>query len=199
MATRRIVFGVTGASGVIYAQRALELLAKSPFEVHLSISESACVVFEREQGIRLDLNPDRFCLADLIGFTASNVVYHHFRNVAAPIASGSFRTEGMMLVPASTGTCGALANGISTNLIHRAAEVCLKERRKLVLVPRETPLSTIHLENLLKLSQAGAVILPAMPGFYHAPQTIRDQIDFVVAKLFDQFDIDAHLIRRWQG
>ena len=122
-----------------------------------------------------------------------------FKNVAAPIASGSFRTAGMMLVPASTGTCGALANGISTNLVHRAAEVCLKERRKLVLVPRDTPLSTIHLENLLKLSHAGAVILPAMPGFYHRPETIRDQVDFVVTKLFDQFDLDVDLIRRWQG
>jgi 4-hydroxy-3-polyprenylbenzoate decarboxylase len=199
MATRRIVLGVTGASGVVYAQRALQLLAQSEFEVHLTISESAGVVFDREQDCRLNLDANRFCLRDLIGFDATNVIYHHFKNVAAPIASGSFRTDGMMLVPASTGTCGALANGISTNLIHRAAEVCLKERRKLVLVPRETPLSAIHLENLLKLSQAGAVILPAMPAFYHRPQTIRDQVDFVVAKLFDQFDLNFDLIRRWQG
>ncbi|MBM3215858.1 UbiX family flavin prenyltransferase [Candidatus Poribacteria bacterium] len=197
--TKRLVVGITGASGVVYAQRAIQLLAGGDVEVHLTISESAGVVLWREQGIRVDLSPEGFRLSDLIGTDAPNVVYHYVKNVAAPIASGSFRTMGMMVVPASTGTCGALANGMATNLIHRAAEVCLKERRKLVLVPRETPLSTIHIENLLKLSQAGAVVLPAMPGFYHQPKTLADQVDFVVTKLFDQFDMDMGLIERWQG
>lgn len=199
MRTRRLVVGVTGASGVVYARRVLELLAQSDWEIHLTLSESAAIVCERELDVHLDLDPKRFRTSDLIGFDPPNVIYHHFRNVAAPIASGSFRTEGMILVPASTGTCGALANGISANLVHRAAEVCLKERRKLVLVPRETPLSTIHLENLWKLSQVGAVILPAMPGFYHRPQALSDQVDFIVTKIFDQFGIDLDLIRRWQG
>jgi 4-hydroxy-3-polyprenylbenzoate decarboxylase len=198
MSTKRpYVVGITGASGVLYGQRLLELLAQTDLEVHLTISESAAVVFARELGLRLDL--DAFRIGDLLGRDAANIVYHHVRNIAAPIASGSFLTAGMMIVPASTATVGALANGIATNLLHRAAEVCLKERRKLVLVPRETPLSTVHLENLLRLSQAGAVILPAMPGFYHQPKTLGDQVDFVVTKLLDQFGLDFDLIRRWRG
>jgi len=196
MSVRRLVFAVTGASGVIYAERALKLLAETDLEIHLVMSEAAALTIRYERGTNLDLErPD---LASFIGSNPSNIVYHHYRDVGAPIASGSFRTIGMMIVPCSMATVGALAHGLSMNLIHRAADVCLKERRKLVVVPRETPLSTVHLENLYRLSQAGAVVLPAMPGFYHDPQTIDDQIDFVVTKLFDQFDLDFGLIQRWR-
>ena len=165
--------------------------------MHLVISEAAGLTLRLERGIEVDL--DDFDVKDLIGFEAENVVYHHHRNVGASIASGSFRTMGMMVVPCSTGTAGAVAHGMSMNLIHRSADVCLKERRKLVLVPRETPLNTMHLENLLRLSEAGTIVLPAMPAFYHHPKTLDDQIDFVLAKVFDQFDLDFDLMQRWQG
>ncbi|MGD9856431.1 MAG: UbiX family flavin prenyltransferase, partial [Planctomycetaceae bacterium] len=120
-----------------------------------------------------------------------------FQDFTAGIASGSFPTDGMVICPCSMGTLGALAGGLSTNLIHRAAEVHLKERRKLVLMPRETPLSTIQLDNMHKLSAAGAVILPAMPGFYHQPQSIADLIDFVVGRICDQLGVDVDLTHRW--
>ncbi|GIX05726.1 MAG: flavin prenyltransferase UbiX [Candidatus Poribacteria bacterium] len=198
MSPRRIVLAITGASGAVYGERALELLSQmDDLEVHLTISHAATITLLRERGRQINL--DRFRVCDLIGRDAENVVYHHYRNLAAPIASGTFRTIGMMIVPCSMSTAGALAHGIAQNLIHRAAEVCLKERRRLVLVPRETPLSTIHLENLWRLSQAGAIILPAAPGFYHQPRTLEDQVDFIMTKLFDQFEIEIGRIRRWQG
>jgi 4-hydroxy-3-polyprenylbenzoate decarboxylase len=197
MAQKRLVVAITGASGAVYAERTLQLLAQTDIEVHLTISNAAVVTFQKERGRKIDL--DDFAIADLIGEDADNVVYHPTSNIGASIASGSFRTMGMMIVPCSMGTLGALAAGLSMNLVHRAADVCFKERRKLVIVPRETPLATIHLENMHKLSAAGAVILPAMPGFYHDPRTLDDQVDFVVSKLFDQFDLDFNLMKRWEG
>ncbi len=197
MAQKRLVVAITGASGAVYAERTLQLLAQTDIEVHLTISNAAVVTFLKERDRKIDL--DDFAIADLIGADADNVVYHPTSNIGASIASGSFRTMGMMIVPCSMGTLGALAAGLSMNLVHRAADVCFKERRKLVIVPRETPLATIHLENMHKLSAAGAVILPAMPGFYHDPRTLDDQVDFVVSKLFDQFDLDFNLMKRWEG
>ena len=197
MTVSRVVVAITGASGAVYGERAVALLARSDIEVHLTISEAASITLRRERSLSIDL--DDFRLPDLVGFDSDNVIYHHVRDVGASIASGSFRTMGMMIVPCSTGTAGAVASGLSMNLIHRAADVCLKEKRRLVLVPRETPLNVMHLENLLRLAQAGAVVLPAMPAFYHGPTTLDDQINFVLAKLFDQFDLDFDLIRRWQG
>ena len=195
--TRRIVLAVTGASGAVYAQRALQILADADIETHLVISPAAELTFLKERGIEIDSeNPQ---LERLIGKEAPNVVHHNIRNIGASIASGSFQTIGMAILPCSMGTLGALAAGLSLNLIHRAADVCLKERRKLVIVPRETPLSAIHLENMTRLSRMGAVILPAMPGFYHLPKTLDDQIDFVLAKLFDQFNLDFELMNRWTG
>ena len=194
---KRLIVAMTGASGAVYAERVLSLLSKTDIEVHLTISEAATITLRKERGITVDL--EAFRIADVIGTDAPNIVYHHYRNVGASIASGSFRTMGMIVVPCSMGTAGAIAHGLSMNLIHRAADVCLKERRRLVVVPRETPFNTMHLENLLRLSQAGAVVLPAMPGYYHNPKTIDDQIDFVVTKLLDQFDLDFDLITRWQG
>ena len=197
MTTSRLVVAITGASGAVYGERAVALLARSDVEVHLTISQAASITLRRERDLHVDL--DDFHLSDLIGFESDNVIYHDVGDVGASIASGSFRTMGMMIVPCSIGTAGAVANGLSMNLIHRAADVCLKEKRRLVLVPRETPLNTMHLENLLRIAQAGAVVLPAMPAFYHGPKTLDDQINFVLAKLFDQFDLDFDLIRRWQG
>jgi flavin prenyltransferase len=123
--------------------------------------------------------------------------YHHFMNFNAPIASGSFLTSGMVVSPCSGSTMSAIAHGTADNLIHRAAEVHLKERRKLILVPRETPLSLVHIENMRKVTQAGAVVLPAAPGWYHGVSTLRDLVDFIVARICDQLGIDNCLITRW--
>lgn len=194
---RRLIVGLTGASGTIYGIRLIEVLAdNTDFEIHLTISEACARVLAEEVGVQIDL--DNFSATDLIGRDTSNVIYYHPDDIGASIASGSFRTLGMVIVPCSMGTVASVAMGLSRNLVQRAADVCLKERRRLVLVVRETPLSTIHLENMLKLSQAGAVILPAMPAFYHFPDTIEDQINFVVSKALDQFGIDVRLVRRWK-
>jgi 4-hydroxy-3-polyprenylbenzoate decarboxylase len=188
---------MTGASGVIYGVRLLEILTQhDEYEIHLTLSNSGATALWEELQIRVNL--DDFRLESLIDRASDRVIYHHHADIAAAIASGSFRTEGMMIAPCSMGTIGSIAAGISRNLIHRAADVCIKERRKLVLVPRETPLSSIHLENMLKLSQLGVCILPAMPGFYHFPKTVDDQIHFVITKLLDQFGIETGLIRRWK-
>lgn len=194
---KRLIVGITGASAVIYGVRLLEVLAKQEdIEVHLTISKSGARALWEELQIEVDI--DNFRLESLIGVDIKQVIYHHESDIGASIASGSFRTEGMIVVPCSMGTVASIAAGISRNLIQRAADVCIKERRKLVIVPRETPLSSIHLENMLKLSRVGVCILPAMPGFYHFPKTVDDQINFVVTKILDQFGIDSGLTRRWK-
>ncbi|MDE0298852.1 MAG: UbiX family flavin prenyltransferase [Candidatus Poribacteria bacterium] len=194
---KRLVVGITGASGVIYGVRLLDVLNQlNAYEIHLSISNSGVRALWEELEIRVDL--DNFKVQSLLGYSSERIVYHHQSDIAASIASGSFRTDGMIVAPCSMGTVGSIAAGISRNLIHRAADVCIKERRKLVLVPRETPFSSIHLENMLKLSQLGVCILPAMPGFYHFPKTVDDQINFVITKLLDQFGIDTGLTKRWK-
>lgn len=194
---KRLVVGITGASGVIYGVRLLDVLNQlSAYEIHLTISNSGMRALWEELEIRVDL--DNFKIESLLGRPLNRIVYHHPSDIAAPIASGSFRTDGMIIAPCSMGTVGSIAAGISRNLIHRAADVCIKERHKLVLLPRETPLSSIHLENMLKLSRLGVCILPAMPGFYHFPKTVDDQINFVITKLLDQFGIDSGLTRRWK-
>ena len=194
---KRLIVGITGASAVVYGVRLLEVLTKqSEFEVHLTISASGARALCEELQIQIDI--DNFRLESLIGVSSACVVYHHQSDIGAAIASGSFRTDGMIVVPCSMGTVASIASGISRNLIHRAADVCIKERRKLVIVPRETPLSAIHLENMLKLSRLGVCVLPAMPGFYHYPKTVDDQINFVVTKILDQFGMDTGLIQRWK-
>src|SRR5439155_11771605 len=125
------------------------------------------------------------------------LIYHHYQDFSAGIASGSCLTAGMVVCPCSMGTLASIANGLSTNLIHRAADVHLKERRKLILVPRETPLGSIQLENMKRLADAGAIILPAMPGFYHGPTTIQDLVDFVVGRICDQLGVPNKLFKRW--
>lgn len=194
---KRLIVGITGASAGIYGVRLLEVLTKhEDIEVHLTISSSGVRALWEELQIKID--PDNFELESLIGVSSSRVIYHHESDIGASIASGSFRTEGMIVVPCSMGSIAAIATGISRNLIQRAADVCIKENRKLVLVPRETPLSSIHLENMLKLSRMGVCILPAMPGLYHFPKTVDDMFNFVVTKILDQFGIDTQLIQRWK-
>ena len=194
---RRLIVGITGASAGVYGVRLLQVLTKQEdIEVHLTISSSGARALFEELQLEIDL--DNFELESLIGVSSPRVIYHHESDIAAPIASGSFRTEGMVVVPCSMGSIASIAGGMSRNLIQRAADVCIKENRKLVVVPRETPLSPIHLENMLKLSRVGVCVLPAMPGFYHFPKNVDDLLNFVVTKILDQFGIDTGLIQRWK-
>jgi len=198
--SEHLVVAITGGSGSLYALRLLEVLLRSGYQIHLSISPPACAVLETEVGRNVDL--DNFRLADLGIDTQAEALpgvihYHHVRDLTAPIASGSFRTRGMIICPCSGGTMSAIAHAASTNLIHRTADVHLKEGRKLVLVPRETPLSVIQLDNMKRCAEAGAIVLPAMPGFYHGPETIGDLVDFIVARICDQLEIEHNLVKRW--
>lgn len=192
-----LVLAITGASGAIYATRLLEVLLREGNEVHLTISPSGKVVLKQELDIEVSL--ERFDPASLLHETelADYVHYHHYQNFMAPIASGSFLTRGMVICPCSGSTLGGIAHAIGDNLIHRAAEVHLKERRRLIVVPRETPLSLPQLENMKLLAQAGAVILPAMPGWYHGVTSLKDLVDFVVARILDQLGVKHALMRRW--
>ena len=195
-----LVLAVTGASGSAYAMRLLDTLLTAQRRVHLVFSAAGLQVLKHELGLSIDAA--NFKVAQLLPHrtsTADNelVTLHDGRDYSAGIASGSFRTGGMVICPCSMGTLSSVAHGLSTNLIQRAADVHLKERRKLVVVPRETPLGSIQLENMKRLSDAGAVILPAMPGFYHNPQSLDDLVDFVVARICDQLDVPHDLARRW--
>jgi flavin prenyltransferase len=200
MAAGDLVLAVTGASGSSYAVRLLEVLLRAGRTVHLTVSPAAVEVFEKELGRRLDLtrfDPARFLGERATGLDLSALRYHHVRDFSAGIASGSFLTAGMAVCPCSMGTVSAIAHGTSENLIHRAADVHLKERRKLVLVPRETPLGLIQLRNLAAAAEAGAVVLPAMPAFYTLPKSVDDMIDFVVGRVCDQLGVEHDLLRRW--
>lgn len=198
-----IVLAITGASGSPYAVRLLEVLLTAGREVHLSISAAGQAVFLQEVGRHLDLErPDPAVLLGdaFAGLPAGALdrlhVWHH-RDLMAPIASGSFLTSGMVICPCSGGTLSAVAQSHGGNLIHRAAEVHLKERRKLVVVPRETPLSLPQMKNMVAIHEAGAVVLPASPGFYAGARTISDLVDFVVARICDQLAVPNALVRRW--
>jgi len=202
MAANDLVLAITGASGSPYAVRLLEVLVRAGRTVHLVVSPAAVEVFEREIGRTLVLDENHFDLRTLLGDAAkgldtSRVKYHHYRNFQAGIASGSFLTGGMVVCPCSMGTVAAIAHGISENLIHRAADVHLKERRKLVLVPRETPLGLIQLKNLVAVAEAGAVVLPAMPAYYTLPKSVADMVDFIVARICDQLQVEHSLLPRW--
>ena len=192
------VLGITGASGAAYALRLLDVLLDSGCRVWLSISPAGATVIEQETGRKVDLN--RFQLDALLPPNDSHrgeVVYYHHQDLMAPMASGSSRTDGMIICPCSGSTLSSIAHAASGNLIQRAADVHLKERRRLILVPRETPLSTPQLENMLRCSQYGATVLPAMPGLYHRPHSIEQLIDFIVARILDQLGIDNRLTSRW--
>jgi len=190
-----IVLAMTGASGAPYAIRLLKALCHLGHTVHLSISPSAVQVIREEVGLAISL--DSFDPSVFGELGTGRLVYHHHRDFSSGIASGSFLTAAMVVVPCSMSTLGSIAHGITTNLITRAADVHLKERRKLILVPRETPLSLIHLENMVQATRAGAVVLPAMPGWYHRPNTVEDLIDFVVGRICDQLGVPNPLSARW--
>ena len=190
-----LVLAMTGASGAPYAVRLLQVLCRAGRTVHLTISPSGADVLREETGIVVLLS--RFDSSSFGDLGPGRLIYHHHADFSSGIASGSFRTSGMAVAPCSMSTLGSIAHGITTNLITRAADVHLKERRKLILVPRETPLSLIHLENMSIVTRAGAVVLPAMPGWYHHPSTLDDLIDFVVGRICDGLDVPNALIRRW--
>ena len=183
------IVAVTGASGSCYAVRFLEVLIASGLEPYVVVSPAGKQVMAVELG-----SGD---LKDHLGSTGWRE--EDVRDLASPLASGSFQTTGMVVIPCSTGTLGSLAQGISSNLIHRAGEVTLKERRPLIVVPRETPLSQITLRNMLTLAQAGVHVVPASPGFYHNPQRISDLVDFVVGRVLDLMKVPHDLSKRWTG
>ncbi len=197
-----LTVGITGASGTIYAHRTLQLLAASGVveTINLVMSSTAAIVAQVETGVNLR-DPDAAKINDWLGLSHDSKLIRFWRldNLAAKPSSGSNKQAGMIIVPCSMGTLGAIASGAGTNLIHRAADVCLKEGRKLVLVPRETPYNSIHLENMLKLSRAGAQILPASPGFYHRPKTIDELVDHLCNRILDQFDIPHSRKSEWKG
>ncbi len=179
----RLIVGITGASGSLYAKRLIETIPAN-IEVHLVVSENGEKVATYELG--KNWLPKR------------KLIRHQINDFFAPIASGSFKTMGMVVVPCSVGTLGSIAGGLSQNLLQRAADVCLKEGRKLVLVPRETPYSVIHLGNMHALALAGATILDANPGFYQRPKSIDDLVNFVVGRILDHFDLPQRLHKAWK-
>ncbi|MFO0902160.1 MAG: flavin prenyltransferase UbiX [Pirellulales bacterium] len=217
-----VVLGITGASGAVYARRLLEVLLALGRDVHLVISPSAKLVFQEELGLTLNLDrgDPAECLGALLAGTSVDpaaghvsppgfapaaahhgpvgvVRMHHHQDFMAPVASGSFLTSGMVICPCSGGTLSGVVHAASGNLIQRAADVHLKERRKLILVPRETPLSIPQLDNLKRAAEAGAVVLPAMPGWYHGVRTLQDLVDFIVARILDQLGVEHRLMKRW--
>lgn len=206
-----IVVAFTGASGAIYGCRLLEVLIRQGINIELAISPAATQVIGQELDRHVDLTqfaPEQLLLAaDLpyqttapgeFKFAGGTLLRHHgYQDYFCGIASGSYKTAGMVICPCSMGTLSAIACGLSANLIQRAADVHLKERRRLIVVPRETPLGSIQLENMKRLVDAGAVVLPAAPGFYQRPATIDDLVDFVVARICDQLGVEANLVTRW--
>jgi flavin prenyltransferase len=194
-AVDNVVIAMTGASGAPYAVRLLQVLCRAGLTTHLCISPSAAQVLHEEMDLEIAL--DSFDPAIFGGLGPGRLIYHHYQDFTAGIASGSYPTAGMVVIPCSMSTLGSIASGITTNLITRAADVHLKERRKLILVPRETPLSLIHLENMLTATRAGAVVLPAMPGWYHRPRRLDDIINFLVGRICDQLGVPNTLVERW--
>jgi 4-hydroxy-3-polyprenylbenzoate decarboxylase len=192
-----LVLAMTGASGAPYAVGLLRALCRAGRTVHLTISPSGAQVLREELGIAVALERPRFDLAAFGPLEGGHVVYHEHQDFSAGIASGSFPTSGMVVAPCSMSTLASIAHGITTNLVTRAADVHLKERRRLILVPRETPLSLVHLENMLAATRAGAIVLPAMPGWYHRPRSLDDLIAFVVGRICDLLGVENAGILRW--
>lgn len=190
---KKYVLAITGASGIVYGMRLMNFLAKA-YNIDLVISESALSVMSHE------ISPDMRDMDSIRGkIEKVNVRVYSERDLYAPIASGSNKIDGMFIVPCSMKTLSAIASGYADNLITRAADVMIKEGRKLIVSPREMPFSSIHLENMLKLSRLGVVIAPPVPAFYHNPQGLEDVINFVVGKLLDLMGIENDLYRRWNG
>ncbi len=195
MSTERIVVGVTGASGAIYAQRFLRRAAEQYREVYLMMSRQAVDVAQTELGVTI--NREQFDSTSWLGQRYANVHLLDDRDFFTPPASGSFRHDGMVIVPCSMGTAGRIAHGISNDLLTRSADVCLKERRPLIVVPREMPYNVIHLRNLTQLAEAGATILPASPAWYYRPQTLEDLADTVVARILQTLGVEQDIVLEW--
>ncbi len=197
-----LILGVSGASGLIYAVRAIKFLLEADYTLDLVASKATGQVWQAENQIQMPSEPEQqeeFWRKQAGVSTAGTLRCHRWSNVGASIASGSYRTLGMVILPCSMSTVAKIAAGMSSDLLERAADVQLKEGRPLILVPRETPFSLIHLQNLTTLAQAGVRIVPAIPAWYHQPKTIEDLVDFVIARALDQLDLDCVPLNRWQG
>ena len=194
-----ITVAITGASGACYALRLIECLVAANKQVYVLMSSAARVVFDTEVGIKLPASPDALSqfLVDHFNAKPEQVIAFGKEQWFSPVASGSAAPKKMIVCPCSTGTLAAISQGMSDNLIERAADVVIKERGQLILVPRETPFSTIHLRNMLSLSELGATVMPAAPGFYHQPESINDLVDFMVGRILDHLDIDQGIMPRW--
>ena len=199
MRANTVAVAITGASGSLYGLRLVELLLGAGQHVELMVSKAAQLVIATETDVKLPTRPDEMAqtLTARYKVDQSLLTVYAKEDWMAPLASGSSVPEAMVICPCSSGTLAAIANGLSQNLIERAADVVLKEQRKLIIVSRETPLSVIHLENMLKLARMGAMILPAAPGFYHQPDTVGQLVDFIVARVLDQLNIAHQLLPRW--
>lgn len=196
-APRSFAVCLSGGSGSLYGRRLVEVLLQSGHTVHLCATDAALRVLKHEEGEEFDGSaPDLARLFDQS--IRPNLRVHSLDAVEAAPASGSAQIAATIVVPCSMGTLARVAHGFSSNLVERSADVAIKEGRALVLVPRETPLSEVHLENMLKLARMGVVVLPAMPGFYHRPKTIADLVDFVVGKILDRIGVEHSLVARWQ-
>ncbi|UYG06282.1 flavin prenyltransferase UbiX [Halomonas sp. M4R1S46] len=194
-----VTVAITGASGAQYGLRLIDALVAADHEVWVMISKAAHLVIATETEVELPARPDRLAavLGQRSGARPGQIRCFGREDWMAPVASGSGASSAMVICPCSTGTLSAVACGASNNLIERAADVALKERRRLILVPRETPLSAIHLQHMLDLSRLGAVVLPAAPGFYHRPASVDELIDFIVARILNQLGIEHSLMPRW--
>lgn len=199
--TKPLIIGVSGASGLIYAVHALKYLLAADYTIELVASRATYMVWQAEQNIRMPAEPDQQELfwRDQAGVKTGILNCHRWGDVGDNIASGSFRTLGMVIIPCSMSTVGKIAAGLSSDLLERAADVQIKEGKPLVVVPRETPFSLIHLRNLTTLAEAGVKIVPAIPAWYHHPKTIEDLVDFVVARTLDTLDIDCIPLERWKS
>lgn len=195
--TKRWVVGITGASGSVYGIRLIEVLLLMEYEVHLVVTEAGWRVIKEELGWETARRSAALELRFGDAVAEQRLVYHPNADIGASIASGSYRVQGMVIVPCSMGTLASISHGISDDLMTRAADVMLKENRKLLIVPRETPLHAIHLENMLTLARLGVRVIPAMPAFYYKPQSMEEMIDFLIGKILDNMTIDHDLYRRW--
>ncbi|MGB5633211.1 MAG: flavin prenyltransferase UbiX [Waterburya sp.] len=197
-----LIVGVSGASGLIYAVRALKYLLAADYRIELVASRATYMIWQAEENIRMPSEPDQqevFWREKAEEKSAGTLNCHRWGDVGDNIASGSFRTQGMVIIPCSMSTVAKIASGLSSDLLERAADVQIKEGKPLVIVPRETPFSLIHLRNLTTLAEAGVKIVPAIPAWYHHPQTIEDLVDFVVARTLDTLDIDCIPLKRWKS
>ncbi len=200
--TQPLILGVSGASGLIYAVRSLKFLLAADFTIELVASKASYMVWQAEQNVRVPSDPEeqeKFWRQQAGVAKGGKLICHRWGDVGANIASGSYRTQGMLIIPCSMSTVAKLATGLSSDLLERAADVQIKEGKPLVVVPRETPFSLIHLRNLTTLAEVGVRVVPAIPAWYHQPQTINDLVDFVIARALDQLCIDCVPLQRWQG